>query len=151
MVGLDFTRSSLLRGAASSIAELRRLTEMGFRLSIDDFGSRYSSLSYLMSLPVHFIKIDHSFTMRMPESSQAATIVRSTIDLAHDLGMQVVAEGTASRPIWDQLRDLGCDEAQRSFISPPMPAAEFIPWLKRSGFGYPGLHPDRTLAATPDH
>ncbi|OWW20604.1 EAL and GGDEF domain-containing protein [Noviherbaspirillum denitrificans] len=141
LLGLELTESSLIRDPASSIAELRRLSEMGFRLFIDDFGTGYSSLSYLMSLPVHVIKIDHSFTMRMLESRQAATIVRSTIDLAHDLGMQVVAEGTASRPIWDQLRDLGCDEAQGSFISPPMPAAEFIPWLKRSGFDYADSRP----------
>lgn len=151
LLGLELTESSLIRDPASSIAELQRLSEMGFRLFIDDFGTGYSSLSYLMSLPVHFIKIDHSFTMRMLESPQAATIVRSTIDLAHDLGMHVVAEGTASRAIWEHLRDLGCDEAQGSFISPPMPAAEFIPWLKRSGFAYSELRPDRTSAVTAGH
>jgi EAL domain-containing protein (putative c-di-GMP-specific phosphodiesterase class I) len=134
-LGLEITESSLMADPQSSIAELHRLSKMGCRLYIDDFGTGYSSLSYLMRLPVNVIKIDHSFTMRMIEEEKAATIVRSTIDLAHNLGMQVVAEGTATKEIWDALNGLGCDEAQGHYISPALPAHDFLPWMRSSGFG----------------
>jgi diguanylate cyclase (GGDEF)-like protein/PAS domain S-box-containing protein len=134
-LGLEITESSLLADPQSSSAELHRLSSMGCRLYIDDFGTGYSSLSYLMRLPVNVIKIDHSFTMRMIEEEKAATIVRSTIDLAHNLGMQVVAEGTATREIWDVLNGLGCDEAQGNYISPALPAQDLLPWMRNSGFG----------------
>lgn len=134
-LGLEITESSLLADPHLSITELNRLSSMGFRLYVDDFGTGYSSLSYLMSLPVNVIKIDHSFTMRMIEDEKAATIVRSTIDLAHNLGLKVVAEGTATKKIWDALSFLGCDEAQGYFISPALPAQDFVPWMQTSGFG----------------
>ncbi|HEX8787612.1 MAG TPA: GGDEF and EAL domain-containing protein, partial [Telluria sp.] len=112
MIGLEMTESSLMRDPAASIAELERLRRMGFRLYVDDFGTGYSSLSYLSRLPVDVIKIDHEFTMAMIEDRRAAAIVKSTIHLAHDLGMKVVAEGVSERRIWDALLQLGCDEAQ---------------------------------------
>ncbi|MES3021590.1 MAG: EAL domain-containing protein [Pseudomonadota bacterium] len=137
-LGLEITESSLLTDPQLSIAQLNRLSGMGFRLYVDDFGTGYSSLSYLMSLPVNVIKIDHSFTMRMIDDKKAATIVRSTIELAHNLGLKVVAEGAASKKIWDALHLLGCDEAQGYFISPALPADDFLPWMRGSGFGAPG-------------
>jgi diguanylate cyclase (GGDEF)-like protein len=150
-LGLEITESSLIIEPQTSVAALDRLSKMGFRLFIDDFGTGYSSLSYLMSLPVNVIKIDHSFTLRMIEDRHAAAIVKSTIELAHNLGMRVVAEGTANRQIWDALAVLGCDEAQGYYISPPMPAEDFLPWLEKSGHPcYPPAPPPysvRTLSA----
>ncbi|HEY0489236.1 MAG TPA: EAL domain-containing protein [Telluria sp.] len=134
-LGLEITESSLFVDPQLTIKELNSLSKLGFCLYIDDFGTGYSSLSYLLSLPVNVIKIDHSFTMRMIEDKKAATIVRSTIDLAHNLGLQVVAEGAANKEIWDSLKLLGCDEAQGYYISRALPAQEFLPWMQRSGFG----------------
>lgn len=135
-LGLEITESSLVNDSVATIEELTRLSKMGFRLFIDDFGTGYSSLSYLMRLPVNVIKIDHAFTMRMIKDKGAAAIVKSTIELAHNLGMSVVAEGTADRQIWEALSALGCDEAQGYYISPPIPAQNFMPWLQASGFDF---------------
>jgi len=134
MIGLEMTESSLMRDPAASIAELERLRGMGFRLYVDDFGTGYSSLSYLSRLPVDVIKIDHGFTMAMVKDSRAAAIVKSTIHLAHDLGMTVVAEGVSERRIWDALLQLGCDEAQGYYIAPPLPAEELLEWAGASPY-----------------
>ena len=112
-------------------ATLNKLAEQGFKLSIDDFGTGYSSLAYLKRLPVHELKIDKSFVMGMERDDSDAKIVRSTIDLAHNLGLSVVAEGVENQAILTQLRQLRCDEAQGYFISKPMPAAEFAAWRAR--------------------
>jgi diguanylate cyclase (GGDEF)-like protein/PAS domain S-box-containing protein len=132
-LGIEITESSLLTDPDASIAELATLSSMGFRLFIDDFGTGYSSLSYLTRMPVNVIKVDHGFTMRMLEDRRAATIVKSTIDLAHNLGMTVVAEGTSSKEIWDALAEYGCDEAQGYYVAEPFPAAEFGSWLQATG------------------
>ena len=134
MIGLEMTESSLMRDPAASIAELEQLRGMGFRLYVDDFGTGYSSLSYLSRLPVDVIKIDHGFTMAMVKDSRAAAIVKSTIHLAHDLGMTVVAEGVSERRIWDALLQLGCDEAQGYYIAPPLPAGELLEWAAASPY-----------------
>lgn len=132
-LGLEITESSLITDPDASLAELATLSEMGFRLFIDDFGTGYSSLGYLTRMPVDVIKIDHGFTMRMLEDQRAAAIVKSTIELAHNLGMSVVAEGTASQAIWDALAGYGCDEAQGYFLSEPFPACQFGGWLQATG------------------
>ena len=134
LVGLEMTESSLMQNPAESIAELERLSAMGFRLYIDDFGTGYSSLSYLSRLPVDVIKIDHGFTMQMIEDGRAASIVKSTVHLAHDLGMSVVAEGVSNGRIWDALHALGCDEAQGYFVAAPMPAAMLLDWARASPY-----------------
>jgi EAL domain-containing protein (putative c-di-GMP-specific phosphodiesterase class I) len=103
---------------------LNRLNEMGLRLAIDDFGTGYSSLAYLKRLPVQTIKIDRSFVMDMCDDASDATIVRSTIDLGRNLGLDIVAEGVESQEILDALRDYGCTLAQGYFIGKPMPAEE---------------------------
>jgi len=134
LIGLEMTESSLMQNPAESIAELERLSAMGFRLYIDDFGTGYSSLSYLSRLPVDVIKIDHGFTMQMIEDGRAASIVKSTVHLAHDLGMGVVAEGVSNARIWDALQALGCDEAQGYFVAAPMPAAMLLDWARASPY-----------------
>jgi EAL domain-containing protein (putative c-di-GMP-specific phosphodiesterase class I) len=99
------------------------------RLSIDDFGTGYSSLSYLKRMPVDEIKIDQSFVMDMGNDEEDKTIVRSTIDLGHNMGLKVVAEGVETRDVLDQLREMGCDLAQGYYLSRPLPADGLIDWL----------------------
>ena len=110
---------------------LNRLHERGFKLSIDDFGTGYSSLAYLKRLPVDELKIDKSFVMAMEKDDDDAKIVRSTIDLAHNLGLSVVAEGVENAIIYNRLKELRCDEAQGYFMGKPMPAVDFTAWRDR--------------------
>jgi diguanylate cyclase (GGDEF)-like protein/PAS domain S-box-containing protein len=132
-LGLEITESSLITDPDASIAKITALSRMGFRLFVDDFGTGYSSLGYLTRMPVDAIKVDHGFTMRMLEDRRAAAIVKSTIELAHNLGMSVVAEGTSSKEIWDVLTEYGCDEAQGYYVAEPFPAAELGAWLAATG------------------
>ena len=140
LIGLEMTESSLMQNPTESIAELERLSSMGFTLYVDDFGTGYSSLSYLSRLPVNVIKIDHGFTMQMTDDRRAASIVKSTVHLAHDLGLSVVAEGVCNASIWDALSALGCDEAQGYHVAAPMPAAHLLDWARASPYRLPGGH-----------
>src|SRR5205823_10336961 len=115
--------------AARAMEVLSRLREMGVGISIDDFGTGYSSLAYLKRLPVDELKIDKSFVANMATDENDAAIVRSTIGLAHDLGLTVVAEGIEDQAAWDILEQLGCDVAQGYLISRPLPAPEVADWL----------------------
>ena len=128
---LEITESAIMDDPQRAQATLNRLSERGFKLSIDDFGTGYSSLAYLKRLPVDELKIDKSFVMNMEKDEDDAKIVRSTIDLAHNLGLSVVAEGVENQLIWDKLQSLSCDEAQGYFMSKPVPAGEFIAWRAR--------------------
>jgi diguanylate cyclase (GGDEF)-like protein len=121
---LEITESTILADPFRVRDVLNRLNEMGLRLAIDDFGTGYSSLAYLKRLPVQTIKIDRSFVMAMDKSPSDATIVRSTIDLGRNLGLDVVAEGVETQDAWDALRSQGCTLAQGYFISRPVPADE---------------------------
>jgi EAL domain-containing protein (putative c-di-GMP-specific phosphodiesterase class I) len=100
---------------------------MGITLFIDDFGTGYSSLGYLKKLPVDAVKIDKSFVIDMLSDTDSATIVRSTIGLAHDLDLKVVAEGVENQAVLDELALLGCDVAQGYHIGKPAPAEQFDP------------------------
>lgn len=104
---------------------------MGFSLSIDDFDTGYSSLSYLMHLPATEIKIDKSFVFNMAGKEKCNAIVRSTITLAHNLGLQVVAEGVEEEVSYKQLQTLECDIAQGYYIARPMPLSDYIDWLAK--------------------
>ncbi len=137
LLELEITESTLMEDAPFALAVLHDLRTLGIPLHIDDFGTGYSSLSYLQRLPVECIKIDQSFVRDMSRSKDSATIVRSTIDLVHDLGRLIVAEGIETAQDWDQLARLGCDTAQGYFIARPMPAAEFQAWLR--GFVAPAI------------
>lgn len=126
---LEITESAIMDDPQRAEAMLNRLSEQGFKLSIDDFGTGYSSLAYLKRLPVDELKIDKSFVMGMETDADDAIIVRSTIDLAHNLGLSVVAEGVETAAILERLQALGCDEVQGYHISRPMPAPAFMEWL----------------------
>jgi diguanylate cyclase (GGDEF)-like protein len=126
---IEITESSLMADAARAMEVLSRLRCMGVSISIDDFGTGYSSLAYLKRLPVHELKIDKSFVAHMARDDNDAAIVRSTVSLAHDLGLQVVAEGVEDQPTWDLLVALGCDVAQGYFISRPLPPLVLGEWL----------------------
>lgn len=129
---LELTESALMEDPEGALEVLGRLHAMGIALYVDDFGTGYSSLSYLEKLPVDTIKIDQTFVREMPASEDAAKIVRSTIDLAHNLDLEVVAEGVENKDIWDRLAALRCDVAQGYYISKPIPADEFRAWQEQS-------------------
>ena len=126
---LEITESSIMSDPGRTEAVLDRLHVLGVGLSIDDFGTGYSSLSYLKRLPVDQVKIDKSFVINMAGDENDAAIVRSTIDLGHNLGLRVVAEGVEEQDAWDKLLALGCDLAQGYILSRPLPAAAFSEWL----------------------
>ncbi len=132
MLELEITESTIMDDPAGALDILRQLHDLGIPIFIDDFGTGYSSLSYLQKLPVDSLKIDKSFVIDMLGSKDAATIVRSTITLAHDLGLKVVAEGVENQAQLDQLTALGCDVAQGFYIGKPMPEAAFREWLATS-------------------
>ena len=127
---LEITESAIMDDPQRAMQTLGRLHAMGLKLSIDDFGTGYSSLAYLKRLPVDELKIDKSFVMNMESDLQDAKIVRSTVDLAHNLGLSVVAEGVENAKSWKLLAGLTCDEAQGYFIARPMPAAQFPHWAR---------------------
>ncbi len=131
---IEITESSLMADAARAMEVLSRLREMGVGISIDDFGTGYSSLAYLKRLPVDELKIDKSFVANMATDENDAAIVRSTIGLAHDLGLTVVAEGIEDQATWDLLAELGCDVGQGYYVSRPMPAAALGVWLTTCGW-----------------
>jgi diguanylate cyclase (GGDEF)-like protein len=130
---LEITESAIMDDPQRAEAMLNRLSEQGFKLSIDDFGTGYSSLAYLKRLPVDELKIDKSFVMGMESGEDDAMIVRSTIDLAHNLGLTVVAEGVETAAILERLRALACDEAQGYHIARPLPVDDFLAWQARQG------------------
>lgn len=132
---LEITETALMDDAQLAMRVLQELKDEGVRLYIDDFGTGYSSLSYLQKLPVDFIKIDQSFIRGMSIDKDSGLIVRSTIDLTHDLGRKTVAEGVETQGDWDRLAQLGCDVAQGYFIARPMPSDQFVVWAFNYGRG----------------
>jgi diguanylate cyclase (GGDEF)-like protein len=128
---LEITESMLIADPMRAEGVLGRLAAMDLRLEIDDFGTGYSSLAYLKRLPVHGIKIDKSFVQHLAEDENDEVIVRSTIDLARNLGLEVVAEGVESAESFERLRRFGCDYAQGFYLSRPLPAEVFERWFQR--------------------
>ncbi len=147
---LEITESGFMEDPAHAQRVVDRLAELGVQLSIDDYGTGYSSLSYIMRLPVQELKIDRSFISRMASDAETSTIVRSTIDLGHNLGLRVVAEGVEDLPVWNMLRSLGCDDAQGFFMSRPLDARSLAAWI-RANDGYwrggAGKHVDVAASA----
>lgn len=140
---LEVTESAVMRDPESAAASLLALKEMGARLSIDDFGTGQSSLAQLKRLPVDELKIDKSFVLELDSSEDDALIVSSTIELGHNLGLGIVAEGVENAASLDMLARFGCDKVQGYHFSRPLPADEFAAWT-RSFNG----RSDRDLGAT---
>ncbi len=128
---LEITESAVMNEPKRALAMLNTLAAAGFELSIDDYGEGQTSLSYLKTLPVHELKIDQIFIKQIDRDDKDATIVRSTIGLAHSLGFRAVAEGVENAAIMALLRELGCDEAQGYHLARPMPAAEMAGWARQ--------------------
>jgi diguanylate cyclase (GGDEF)-like protein len=125
---LEITESSIMDDPLRAQVTLEGLHAMGVDLSIDDFGTGYSSLAYLKRLPVDELKIDKSFVMNMERDVDDAKIVRSTIDLGHNMGLRVVAEGIESEAVWQILAKMGCDQGQGYFMSRPIAANQLVAW-----------------------
>ena len=127
-IQFELTESALMEDPRGALETLKRLKKFDVELFIDDFGTGYSSLSYLQKLPVDAIKIDQSFVEAMMASQDSTVIVHSTIDLGHNLDLEVVAEGVESAGVWQRLAQLGCDTAQGYYVGVPLPAAQFREW-----------------------
>ncbi|HET8949458.1 MAG TPA: EAL domain-containing protein [Solirubrobacteraceae bacterium] len=125
----EISEHTVMADPRRAMAILERLRGLGVKLSLDDFGTGHSSLAYLKRLPLDEVKIDRSFVMGMTDDDNDAAIVRTTIDLARNLGLEVVAEGVETAEILRDLSDLSCDVAQGFFLSRPLPAAELDGWL----------------------
>jgi len=133
---LEITESAVMKDAAYALKVLRDLKQRGVSLAIDDFGTGYSSLAHLKRLPVDELKIDKSFVQNLTESAtDDMVIVRSTIELAHNMGLIVIAEGVETPESWAILKRFGCDMAQGYYMSPPLPAKELGEWFASSRWG----------------
>jgi diguanylate cyclase (GGDEF)-like protein len=128
---VEVTEEVVMSDPIRSQAVIERLADEGITIALDDFGTGYSSLARLARLPVDELKIDRSFVARMTTDAGYAAIVRSTIHLAHELGLNVVAEGIEHQEQWDSLGALGCDEAQGYLLAMPRPASELDHLLER--------------------
>ena len=126
---LEITESAIMDDPQRAPQSLKRLHGMGLRLSIDDFGAGYSLPASLKRMPLHGLKIDKSFVMSMERDRADMKIVRSTIDLAHNLGLTVTAEGVETAQAFAILRAMRCDEARGYFMAKPMPGAAFAAWI----------------------
>jgi EAL domain-containing protein (putative c-di-GMP-specific phosphodiesterase class I) len=126
---IEITETSLMSDPEAALANLCALARLGVGLSLDDFGTGYSSMAYLQRLPVDELKVDRTFTLGMIDSNSDAIIVRSAIDLGHNLGMRVVAEGVEDQITLRALFDATCDVAQGYHIARPMPATQLQEWL----------------------
>ena len=139
---LEVTENVLMSDIERGAATLRSLSDIGVVISIDDYGTGHSSLAYLKQLPLRTLKIDKSFVLQMSHDDNDAVIVRSTIDLAHNLGYRVVAEGVETQDALDLLAILGSDEVQGYYLSHPLPPEILMTWLQNSVWG---ASPDRAL------
>jgi len=141
LLELEITETAVMADAPRAMETLRGLRASGVGLAVDDFGTGYSSLVYLRKLPVNQLKIDKSFVIGMAaQGEEDEIIVRSTTDLGHHLGLQVVAEGVEDRPTFDKLSKLGCDAAQGYYMARPMAAPELGTWLQQSDWRLARAH-----------
>ncbi|HKE39600.1 MAG TPA: EAL domain-containing protein [Casimicrobiaceae bacterium] len=136
-IGLEITESAILDDPAHAVDNLKRFHALGCRIAIDDYGTGYSSLAYLRRLPVHELKIDRTFISAMAADAGDALIVGSTIDLAHNMGLSVVAEGVENELTLERLRAMSCDMVQGFLISRPLGAGELPAWLRGSIWAKP--------------
>ncbi len=128
---LEITESAFMTAPNKGLRTLNKLNDMGIPMSIDDFGTGHSSMAYLRDLPVKILKIDRSFVMDMDKNDNNRKIVKSIIDLGHNLDLKVVAEGVENQKSLEMLENLGCDLAQGFFILKPLPSEELTDWLQK--------------------
>ncbi len=129
LLSFEITETSIMLEPERALKTLASFSDLGIRLSVDDFGTGYSSLAYLKQLPVNELKIDKSFILGVTEDADDVILVRSMIDLAHNMGLSVVAEGVENRETCEMLTDFGCEELQGNYICPPFPAKILERWL----------------------
>jgi len=132
---LEITESAIVSDAVRAAETVSRLNGLGVQISIDDFGSGYSSLAYIRKLAIAELKVDKSYVFNMTRVNDDMVIVRTLIELAHNLGLQVVAEGVEDQETWDALAALGCEISQGFFMSRPLCATDFTAWLHDSPWG----------------
>jgi diguanylate cyclase (GGDEF)-like protein len=132
---LELTETSVMTDPENAMSVLKKLADDGVKIGIDDFGTGHSSMSYIQQLPVYEIKIDRSFVMQMDQVSGDEVIVRTTLNLSHDLGYKVVAEGVENQNALDKLAMMGCDLAQGYHIARPMPLDALIEWIETRADG----------------
>lgn len=132
---LEITESAIISDAARARRTVAELHEMGVAISIDDFGTGYTSLSHVRELPVQEIKVDKSFVMNMTQTPDDRVIVGTLIELGHNLGLQVVAEGVENASVWEMLNKLGCNIAQGYYMSKPLEAEAVRRWVATSPWG----------------
>jgi histidine ammonia-lyase len=130
LLELEITETAIVTDHFRCLAVLEQLSALGVRVSVDDFGTGYTSLAYLRRLPIGEVKVDRSFVTDMARSESDMVIVRSTIELCRNLGLRVVAEGVESAEVWDDLLRLGCDVAQGYLMSRALPADELLTWIE---------------------
>jgi EAL domain-containing protein (putative c-di-GMP-specific phosphodiesterase class I) len=133
MLRLEVTETAVMANPALALSTLTGLHSLGVKLSIDDYGTGYSSMAYLRRLPVDELKVDRSFVLNMTENDNDAILVRSAIDLGHNLGLSVVAEGVEGAEHVAALSELSCDIAQGFHYARPMPAADLEDWMRAGG------------------
>lgn len=129
---LEITEGSVMRDPERALAIIKRLHTGGYQFSMDDFGTGYSSLAYLKKMPLTELKIDKSFVSDIMNSENDAVIVKATINLAHNLGLQVTAEGVETKEIMERLREYGCDIAQGYYLNKPLSVKDFDEWMRSS-------------------
>ena len=138
---LEVSENLVMTDPLRTLDVLARLREIGVAISLDDFGAGHSSLAHLKQLSVDRLKIDRSFVLTMADEPRDAAIVRSTVDLAHRLGLGVIAEGVETRAAWELLADCACDEAQGYFLARPMSGKTLTEWLHAIDQQNARLHP----------
>jgi EAL domain-containing protein (putative c-di-GMP-specific phosphodiesterase class I) len=127
---LEVTESSIMEDVGHAVLVLECLRDIGVRISMDDFGTGHSSLSQLRNIPLHELKIDKSFVMSLASDTTNESIVRTTISLAQDLDLSVVAEGVEDEATMRRISELGCQQAQGFFLSKPLPYDDLVSWLE---------------------
>jgi EAL domain-containing protein (putative c-di-GMP-specific phosphodiesterase class I) len=132
---LEITESALMADPQRALEVLRHLRALGLQIAVDDFGTGYSSLTYLKHLPVDSLKIDKSFVRQLATDPSDLAIVRSIVELGHNLGLRVIAEGVEDAASWDKLGEHGCDAGQGYYLGRPTPPSDFERWLRSSPWG----------------
>jgi EAL domain-containing protein (putative c-di-GMP-specific phosphodiesterase class I) len=127
---LEITESMMMENPARALSTLEAVADMGIDIAVDDFGTGHSSLSYLKDFPIHYLKVDRSFVMGLPDDQDALAIVRAIVAMAKNLKLKVIAEGVETAVQRDILADLGCDEAQGYYFSRPRRASEIARLLE---------------------